>query len=68
VRTVNTALQAFYAQSATSAYPTGTVLSGPKGMFTQLDTAGILQQSAPHATARYRPTYDGAGNYAATCP
>jgi prepilin-type N-terminal cleavage/methylation domain-containing protein len=68
VRTVNTALQAFYAQSATSAYPTGTVLSGPKGMFTQLDTAGLLHQSAPAATARYRPTYDGAGNYAATCP
>jgi prepilin-type N-terminal cleavage/methylation domain-containing protein len=68
VRTVNTALQAFYAQSATSRYPTGRAVSGPSGMFTQLETAGLLQQSAPAATARYRPTYDGAGNYAASCP
>jgi len=68
VRTVNTALQAFSAHSATSAYPSGTVLSGPTGMFTQLETAGFLQESAPRATARYRPTYDGAGNYTATCP
>jgi prepilin-type N-terminal cleavage/methylation domain-containing protein len=68
VRIVNTALQAFYAQSATSSYPTGSAVSGPTGMFRQLETAGLLQQSVPAATARYRPTYDGAGNYAASCP
>jgi prepilin-type N-terminal cleavage/methylation domain-containing protein len=68
VRTVNTALQAFNAKSTTNAYPTGTVVAGATGMFGQLKTAGLIQQSAPGATANYTPTYDGAGNYAATCP
>lgn len=68
VRTVNTALQAFNAKSASNAYPTGTVVSGATGMFGQLKTAGLIQQSAPGASALYTPVYDGAGNYSATCP
>jgi len=68
VRTVNIALQAFNAKSTTNAYPSGTVVTGPTGMFGQLATAGLIQQSAPSASANYTPVYDGAGNYSATCP
>jgi type II secretory pathway pseudopilin PulG len=68
VRRVNTALQAFTAKSASNAFPSGTVVSGATGMFGQLEAAGLIRQTAPGASAAYTPTYDGAGNYAATCP
>jgi prepilin-type N-terminal cleavage/methylation domain-containing protein len=66
VRTVNTALQAFNAKSATNTYPpAGTAAS----MFLALKTAGLLQQSAPSATLAYTPTYDAtSGTFSATCP
>ena len=66
VRTVNTAIQAFNAKSATNTYPpAGTAAS----MFAALQTAGLLQQSAPSATLAYTPTYDATtGTFAATCP
>lgn len=66
VRTVNTALQAFYAKSATNAYPpAGTAAS----MFAALNTGGLLQQSAPSATLAFTPTYDATtGTFAASCP
>ena len=66
VRTVNTALQAFYAKSPTNAYPpAGTAAS----MFAALKTAGLLQQSAPGATLAYTPTYDAtSGTFSASCP
>jgi general secretion pathway protein G len=68
VRTVNTALQAYNAKSATNTFPSGTVVAGATGMFGQLKTAGLIQQLAPGASANYTPAYDGAGNYTASCP
>lgn len=68
VRTVNTALQAFNAKSVNNTFPTGTAVAGATGMFGQLKTAGLIQQTAPGASANYTPAYDGAGNYTATCP
>jgi len=65
VRTVNTALQAYYAKTDPSVYPpAGTAAS----MMAVLKGAGLLQQAAPGATATFTPLYDGAGNFSATCP
>ena len=65
VRTVNTALQAYYAKTDPSAYPpAGTAAS----MMLVLKNAGLLQQDKPGATASYSPTYDGVGNFSASCP
>jgi prepilin-type N-terminal cleavage/methylation domain-containing protein len=66
VRTVNTALQAFNAKSVTNSYPpAGTAAS----MFLALQTAGLLQQATPGATASYTPLYNAVtGTFSATCP
>ena len=64
VRTVNTALQAYNAKSATNTYPTGTVSE----MFTTLKNAGLLQTAAPGAS-NFTPTYNATtGTYGASCP
>ncbi len=65
VRTVNTALQAYYAKVDPSAYPAGPV----SAMFTELNAKGLLQQKAAGATASYSPAYDATtGTYSASCP
>jgi general secretion pathway protein G len=59
-RTVNTALQAYYAQY--NSYPSGTDVDA---MYAELHAKNLLQQSAPGATTG--GTYS-AGDYVATCP
>jgi len=63
-RTVNTAVQSYYAQN--NGWP-----AGPSAalLFTQLSTAGLLQQNAPGATSAYTPSYDAASHvFSASCP
>jgi prepilin-type N-terminal cleavage/methylation domain-containing protein len=63
-RTVNTAVQSYYAQN--NAWPAG---PSATQLFTQLNSAGLLQQSAPGATASYTPSYDTTSHeFSASCP
>ncbi|MCU1468305.1 MAG: hypothetical protein JWM72_4233 [Actinomycetia bacterium] len=61
VRTINTALQAFYAN--TNAYPPGTVVAP---MLTALLGAKLIS-TATNASSSVGAAYDGSGNYSATC-
>jgi general secretion pathway protein G len=63
VRTINTALQAFYANSNPSAYPSGTVVAP---MLTALASAKLIS-TATNTASSVGAAYDGAGNYSATC-
>jgi len=63
VRTVNTALQAYYAQN--SAFPAGPTAT----MLTTLKTKGLLTSDIAGATPAATQTYDAtAGVFAEVCP
>jgi prepilin-type N-terminal cleavage/methylation domain-containing protein len=74
VRTVNTAVQAFFAQN--SRYPTAVEAPTAAGLITFFTTAAgnnLLQTGAGTATSAFTPTYtagSAAGNnvFAASCP
>ena len=64
VRTVNTAVQSYYAQNNT--WPAAT---DSASLFTALNTANLLQQNKAGATASYSPTYNTTTHlFSASCP
>ena len=67
VATVNTAIQAFYAEQTPGSYPTATDAAG---LGVQLVNAKLLAAGAvlPGATAGHSPAYDNStGNFTASC-
>ena len=66
VQTVNTAIQAYNAKDPNGGWPSATDAAS---LFTALNTAGLIQSSAPGSTASYSPTYNASTHvFSASCP